>query len=288
MCLAEDARPEGVLEALNTEMSRLAREERAWFVIYKEFDATEARAMDMLLGWGYRKAECPAMHELAVKHPDFEAYCAALKSHYRNDIRRSQQKFERAGLRARQLHDPDEISRVYNRELHRLYEAVVERAEIKLEVLPAEFFLELVRQFPGLISLTLIYQEDRVVAFNWGLLDGTVHHYLFCGMDYQAPDADLYFNLMFHQLDDALKRGPTQIQVGQTADTFKARLGCSPKPLFLYIRGCGPVVSWVLNAGFRFIFPPRPPIPAYTIFKTEPPPKKTGGKKPPRPADRDS
>jgi len=39
---------------------------------------------------------------------------------------------------------------------------------VKLEVLPIEFFHELVRQLPGLVTLTTIAAGDRIVAFNWG------------------------------------------------------------------------------------------------------------------------
>ena len=45
-----------------------------------------------------------------------------------------------------------------------------------------------------------------------------------------SRDVDLYFNLMYHQLDDALRLAPERILVGQTADVFKARLGCRPSP----------------------------------------------------------
>ena len=225
-----------------------------------------------LLELGYRRAECPAMHELKRRFTDFGAYCAALKSHYRNDIARSQRKFERSGLRVVNLHTPIEIIPRYTENVHKLYEAVVARAEIQLEVLPREFFLELVRQFPNQTSLTLIYDGECVVALNWGLRNGLVHHFLFCGMDYSLTDkADIYFNLMFQHLDAAMKGAPDWIEVGQTADMFKARLGCESRKLFLYVKGCGKIPSLLLRYGWEFLFPSRSPIPNYSVFRTEPP-----------------
>jgi predicted N-acyltransferase len=256
-----------VLMALNDAMTILAHREHAWFTVYKEFDSAAVQHMDFLLQLGYRRGECPAMHELRVGYPDFDSYCAALRSHYRQDVRRSQKKFQLAGLRAVLVTDSTEIERLYTSELHRQYEAVVAKAEIKLELLPRSFFLELARCFPSSISLTLIYQADRVVAFNWGLMAGRVHHYLFCGMDYSIQHADLYFNLMYHQLDAALHKGPALIQVGQTADSFKARLGCEARPLWLYIRGVGRIAAIILGASFRYLLPARPPIPKFSIFK---------------------
>jgi predicted N-acyltransferase len=272
LLFATTADPRVVLQLLDKILDELAVRENARFIVYKEFDESSAQQMLSLLGLGYRRAECPAMHELKRRFTDFGAYCAALKSHYRNDIARSQRKFERCGLRVVNLYTPIEIIPRYTENVHKLYEAVVARAEIQLEVLPREFFLELVRQFPNQTSLTLIYDGECVVALNWGLRNGLVHHFLFCGMDYSLTDkADIYFNLMFQHLDAAMKGAPDWIEVGQTADMFKARLGCEPRKLFLYVKGCGKIPSLLLRYGWELLFPSRSPIPNYSVFRTEPP-----------------
>jgi predicted N-acyltransferase len=269
LAIAPDAEPAAVVAALAEALETIAARERAWLVVWKEFDPAGAARLAPLLAQGYRRAESPAMHELDVRFKDFADYCAALTSHYRYDIRRSERKFRASGLRVAQLHDPAEIRRVYTGEVHRLYEAVVAKSPVKLEVLPIEFFHELVRQLPGMVSLTTIADGDRIVAFNWGLMDGRVHHYLFCGQDYTvARDADLYFNLMYHQLDDALRRGPERIEVGQTADAFKARLGCRPTPRYFFVKPRGLVAGTALRHGFDLLFPGRPPTQVHSVFRS--------------------
>lgn len=269
LAISPDADPEAVLAALDAALVEIAARERAWLVVWKEFDAaTTARLGPTLLARGYRRAESPVMHELEARFADFHDYCAALTSHYRNDIRRSERKFRASGFRVVHLHDADEIRRVYTPDVHRLYEAVVARSTVKLEVLPFEFFRELVRQFPDLVSLTVVFDRDRVVAFNWGMMDGGVHHYLFCGMDYGvAREADLYFNLMYRQLDHALRQRPERIEVGQTADAFKARLGCRPSPRYFFAKAGRFATRLALRHGFRLFFPDRPPVPAYEVFR---------------------
>jgi hypothetical protein len=257
-----------VLAALDTALGRVAGRERAWLIVWKEFGPAEAARLDALLERGYRRAESPSMHELEAGFADLQGYRAALRAHYRNDMRRSERKFRAAGLRVVHLHDVEAIRRVYTPDVHRLYEAVVARSPVKLEVLPVGFFRELVGQFPGLVTLTTVYDGDRIVAFNWGLADGPVYHYLFCGVDHAAGrDADLYFNLMYHQLDEALRRGPRRIQVGQTADEFKARLGCRPAPRYFYVKACRPVAGLALRHGFKLLFPDRPPLPSRAVFR---------------------
>ncbi|OLB80391.1 MAG: hypothetical protein AUI15_41870 [Actinobacteria bacterium 13_2_20CM_2_66_6] len=269
LAIAPDAEPGAVVAALDEALETIAARERPWLVIWKEFDPAGAARLAPLLARGYRRAELPAMHELDVRFKDFADYCGALKSHYRYDIRRSERKLRTSGFRVAQLHDAAEIRRVYTAPVHRLYEAVVAKSPVKLEVLPIEFFHELVRQLPGLVSLTTIADGDRIVAFNWGMMDGRVHHYLFCGMDYAvAHDVDLYFNLMYHQLDDALRRGPERVQVGQTADAFKARLGCRSTPRYFFVKPCGRVAGTALRHGFDLLFPDRPPAPVYSVFRS--------------------
>ena len=270
LVMSPDAEPEAVLAALDEALGEIAARERAWLVVWKEFDPAGAARLAPLLARGYRRAESPAMHELDARFKDFADYCAALKSHYRNDVRRSERKFRASGLKVAQLRDADEIRRLYTPEVHRLYEAVVAKSPVKLEVLPIKFFHELTRRLPDLVSLTAITDGNRIVAFNWGLMDGPVHHYLFCGMDYAvARDADLYFNLMYHQLDDALRRGPERIEVGQTADTFKARLGCRATPRYFFVKPCGRLAAAALRHGFRLLFPDRRPAPTYSVFRAE-------------------
>jgi len=148
--LSADADPEAVLATLDAALAEIAARERAWLIVWKEFDATAAARLAPLLARGYHRAESPVMHELDVRFKDFPDYCAALKSHYRSDVRRSERKFRASGFRVAQMHAAEEIRRVYTPEVHRLYEAVVAKSPVKLEVLPIEFFRELVRQIPRL------------------------------------------------------------------------------------------------------------------------------------------
>src|SRR6185437_13401957 len=120
------------------------------------------------------------------------------------------------------LEDPEEIRRVYTPEVHRLYEAVVAKADLKLEVLPHSFFHELAAQLPGRATLTVLYRQERLIALAWGLAAGPESHGLFCGIDADHnAECDLYFNVVYQYLDYAYRRGSKLITLGQTAESFK-------------------------------------------------------------------
>jgi hypothetical protein len=261
-----------IVRVLDTLMLTLAADRKIPLLLFKEFRAHECTYLDRLSTLGYHRGESPVMHHFSPRFRDFDEYLGALKSHYRYDIVRSRRKLERAGFEVTWLNDPEWIARLYTSEVHQLYEAVVDRAEHKLERLPSEFFLELSRQFRDQVRLTVISKENRIAAFNWALATPSTYHFLFCGIDYALNEhADLYFNTMYADLDQAIRANVGDIQLGQTSDTFKARLGCSQQRLFIYAKGTGPVFSRLIQAGFQVLLPPRPPVPTYSIYKAERP-----------------
>ena len=269
LAMSPGAEPAAVLAALDEAADEIAERERAWLIVWKEFDPAGAAALGPLLARGYRRAESLPMYELDVRFKDF-AEVARHSSRTTGTTSSARSANSASQAWVAQLHDAAEIRHVYTAEVHRLYEAVVARSPVKLEVLPIEFFHELTRQLPGQVSLTKVTNGQRVVAFNWGMMDGPVHHYLFCGMDYAVGrDADLYFNLMYHQLDDALRRGPERVVVGQTADMFKARLGCRATRRYFFVKPRGLMAGAALRHGFRLLFPDRPPAPLHSVFRSE-------------------
>ena len=256
------------IEKLDSLLQTLARQERAKVVVYKEFSDGDCRDLDGLVDRGYMRTESRPTYEMTHRFADFDAYCSSLKSHYRNDVRRSQKKFDRAGCSVAHLTNPDVILNEYTPEVHRLYEAVVAKSQVKLEILPIQFFRELVKYYAGRISLTAIYRDDRIVAFNWGLDASPVYIFLFCGVDYEKnAEADLYFNLMYHQLDHAFRSGSKLVKFGQTADAFKTRIGGAGQPLNLYVQPRGWFLAWVIYLTQRFLFRPSPVLEAHDVFK---------------------
>lgn len=259
-----------VFGQLDTKLREQAAKCGAKFLLFKEFTVAECEQMKSVLALGYTLGESLPMNMFDRKFNDFEHYLASLKAHYRQDIRRSKKKLDKAGITIQRVHGGPELEEMYSDEVHKLYLAVVDRAESKLEVLPREFFLAMAREFRDGISFTYATKDGRIVGFNWALRSGNTYRFMFCGIDYKLNEgADLYFNLMYAELDNALKTGAAEVEVGQTADLFKSRLGCYPIPLAFYVKAT--IFQGLLRRGARFLFPPRPPVPAYDIYKSAEP-----------------
>jgi len=257
-----------VLEALHRELKKLRRQQRAWVVVAKEFDEEERAHADHLQRLGYLRVASLPMNTFRHPYGSFDAFLADVRSHYRYKINRSRKKFAKAGLRVEHLTDPATILKTYTPDLHRLYVDVVTKAEHKLEILDHRFFVELVQRFGAQVSLTVVRQGERIMAFGWGLLTGDVYRNLFVGIDYTLNDeSDVYFNLMVHDLDFGLRQGARELLVGQTSDVFKSRLGCQAELRFVYIKAG----SWWLHMAMRatadWLFPPFAPPPQRDLLK---------------------
>lgn len=270
LLFTEQANPDEILNELDKLVTDLARQQKASFIAYKEHTDDERIKLKTLPKLGYRLADSIDMHTFEEPFENFEQYLSNLNSHYRYDVRRSLRKLERADVEVVRWTDPDEICRQYTEELHQLYYAVVDQSENKFEILPREFFHELARTFPNELALTALVKDSNVLAFNWSLNTHSSYHFLFCGIDYKFNNKmDLYFNLMYAELGHALQSGASEIMVGQTAPTFKLRLGCRQLPLHLYIKGAGIFTNMLLKLAFGLLFPARKAMEMTDIYNSK-------------------
>jgi hypothetical protein len=268
LAIVPGVRREDVLRPIHEIAVALARREHAPYIVFKEFPAGDCPTMDYLQQLGYRRFASPAMNNLRQSFSGIDSYIAALRSRYRQCVLKSLTKSRAASLRYERLTDTGAILRLYSRSLHRLYEAVALSSAHRLELLPFSFFHNLATSLPDQVGLTVVYAGDRIAAFNWNLFHGGVYHFLFAGLDYDLnPSLDLYFNLMYAEMDFAFRAGAETLVIGQTADDFKARLGCSQDPRFFYVAPASRVGSLTLRVAGGFLISEPPPPTPHHVFR---------------------
>ena len=244
------------LMALDAVMNDIAADIRADILLYKEMATEDAGAIEHLRTLGYTVAQTPFMYSLPAQWRSFDLYLDSLRSHYRLDIRRSLRKATESGLRFQRLSGAD-AAVSYSEGAHLLYVNVVNAAEYRLELLRRQFFTSLAETAPEQVTLTQAFLNEELVGFNWSIANESVYKLLFCGLDYAVNrQADVYFNLMYEELSTALS-GNTRgvIEFGQTADQFKARLGCNPSPRYVCVKARKLRWNITLNVGGRYLFP---------------------------------
>jgi predicted N-acyltransferase len=249
-----------VLRHLDGVVHAFAREERSHCIVYKEFTPDECRDLAPLEALGYRRADSLPMNCVPTEYRSFDDYLSRIGSAKRRTIRKSREKFAGFGFKVEHRLGGEGAAELYTDEVHRLYEAVLDRAAVRFENLPAEYFRELARQLPENTLFTFVSREGRIVAFAATLLCEELFDQMFIGLDYSLNrECDLYFNIFFEALGAAFERGPRRIYVGQTSDDFKhQKLSTFQVPLTLYTKGVRWIVRGLLASGFGWFFPPRP------------------------------
>jgi hypothetical protein len=248
-------------------MRGLARTNGARLLVFKELEDTQDPLPEALRQAGYIRGDIPPMHHLHRSFKSFAHYREALRSRYRAQIQRSQKKLETAGFETLRGRGQAFFDTHWSDETHQLYVAVQQRAEHKLELMPSSFFPEMARTLGNDVSLTLIRREQRVCAFTFAITREGTHYNLYSGLDYALNnEGDLYFNLFYHDLDQAFRSGATSIHLGQTSDSFKSRLGSSAQPLCFFVRGSSAWMTTLLRRVSSVAFPASPNVRSQDVF----------------------
>jgi predicted N-acyltransferase len=264
---------------LDRVLRELAHSQRAPLIVVKEFEVQDCAWLDRLRGSGYLRAQSPPTYRLQSRFADLNDYLAALRHKRRNEILRWRRRMNDSGIQWRVLRGGPDAAALLSDQTHRLYDAVRQRGKTQLERLPAEFFRQLCDQFGDDARFVFLLHEGRVVAFLCAVVDESVCHLLFVGIDYSLNEhAALYFNVVMLALDEAFKSGSRWIHIGQAADDFKAQLGGLPVPLYFYIKGRG-IWGLLLNWFAGEFLPPPAPSPSVRVFREDHQPQvtNTGG-----------
>ncbi len=246
--MRQDADPKAVVEVLDRTAQELARAHRAKLILFKEFTQSEAEQLNSLTTRGYSRSQSVETWTLNSEWASFDNYYETRSKRTRANMRKYFGKLEAAGMTFEEHRGADGVSELFTDEIYQLYENVLDRASLRFEKVPLSFFQELAREFPEESRFAFIRQADQIVGFTCGLGTGHHHALLYCGIDYERNDeAAIYFNTLYRGLAAAIETGAQTINVGQSADEFKRRLGCKSAPLFIFTKPMSPV----LGLGFR-------------------------------------
>jgi predicted N-acyltransferase len=245
-----------LISALDDTLQQIAGQERASSIILRDLTADESDCLLPLGNLGYLRGEYYPVNFVSAPYRNFDDFYSHLNRRKRKNIRLSREKFAQSGLRVVHLRGSESVERLSWSEVHGLFLQVAEKKKRTYEI-PSEFFRELALQLPEETVFTLIYDGARIVAFvtsvcATGWCDG-----LFLGYDHELNrDYDLYFNLLFHFLDYALRQDVTEISLGQGGDTFKRqKFAAYRQPRYMYFKAVGGLGSAVAPYVIKKLFP---------------------------------
>jgi predicted N-acyltransferase/multidrug transporter EmrE-like cation transporter len=236
-----EAEQANLLETLFAEVEKEAAQRRVSMVATKDAAADQDRLWSAAGAKnGLRRQPSLPTACLDIRFDSIDDYLATLSSATRKDLRRKMK--AAAALRVEWRSNVDDIID----DVMRLYHATLANAELSFEELTPDFFRQVLANMGSRASCATYWVEDKLIAFNLVLHDGTTLLDKFLGMDYEvARRYNLYYVTWLHNVRYCIEHGVAHYQAGQGLHQEKARLGSRLTPNWLWYRHRNRVVDKV-------------------------------------------
>lgn len=192
---------------------------------------------------------------LDIRWTSFTQYLDSQRSGYRHRcvkaLRRS------AELEFSLLED----NRLFDDRMYGLYEQIFNHSRIQVEKLDKAFFQN------GGSRIITARKDGWPVAFIQLIENGEELVFAFIGLDYRYnKQHDLYMAMLLKMVEYAIMNGFRRIDLGQTADEAKLKLGGRYEHLYAYLHHSNPLLNLLLKAGVgRLAF--KPVAEKFNVFK---------------------
>ena len=118
--------------------------------------------------------------------------------------------------------------------------------------------------------MVVALSNNNIVGYIFCLQVNTIFYALFCGFKQSLNrHTDLYFNLAYGVIENALNSQVSHIELGQTADYFKARLGAYQIPLKLSVKSPIRIISILIKLFPDLLFPKPNITPTFHVFNDD-------------------
>lgn len=251
-----------ILEAIFDCLERIAQQEKASMIIFKDFNGDYDRMLAPLLGKGFSVVESLPSTDMGIGFADFEDYLKTLSRSSRENLNRN---LKKADARARI--DPEVKDRLGEDELaevYALYLQTYNRQEIGLEKLPMDFFRNISKNMPRQTKYFLWRIEGKIAAFALCLVSGEHFIDYYLGFDYAiVNEYYLYFVRFRGLMRWCLDHGIKKYEMGVTSYEAKRRMGFDFIRLYFYMRHC----NRLFNCFFGIVSPFLKPVNFDPVFK---------------------
>jgi hypothetical protein len=199
-------------------------------------------------------------------------YIALFSKKYRN---RAKSIFKNgAALQVKEL-GLEEI-KAEEKKIYKLYSDIFEKAKFKLIKLPENYFSAVKTLYPDTFKLIGYFHESELVAFGSSFLmeDGSLEaHYI--GFNYALNNQfDLYQNLLYCAINEAIKYKCKHVNLGRTASEIKTTVGAKAENLICYIKPQNTISRIIQKPFISFLQPgewiPRNPFKEEDSEKNKP------------------
>lgn len=155
--------------------------------------------------------------------------------------------------------------KLYCSDIYQLYLQVFNQAKFKLVKLPEYYFFDVMTKFPNSFYMDAWFLNGKMVSFASGycLPEEVEAHYI--GFDYELnKEYELYQNLLYSYIEQAISTQKKRINLGRTAAEIKTTVGAKPHELICYIKPQNTVSKLIMKPFMQYLQPsdwiPRNPF----------------------------
>jgi hypothetical protein len=235
-------------------------------VLVKDFYAMSRKTSDELQEFKYHDFLVEPNMIVDISWKSFDEYLNAMSKKYRNrakSIVKKGAEIERRDFTAEDI-------KAHQKRILTLYNNVHHKAKFRMASLSPGYFAELKNNLKDNFRFTAYYHHDKMIGFRttFFLKKETEAHFI--GLDYTInKELELYQNILYDYLREALEKGSERLSLGRTASEIKSTIGAEAHELICYIRHRNPLSNRIIRPFIDFLKPsewvPRNPFKEISI-----------------------
>ncbi len=235
-----------IIRALIAGMEKIAKDEKASMIAFKDFSGSYTKLLDrLLMKQGFNKIESYPSVKMDIDFNSFDEYLKTLSYSTRKDLRRKFRKVD--SLPKIDLEVSDNIDGILD-EAYGLYQQTFSKSAVQFEEIPKTFFANISKHMPGESKYFLWRINNKLVAFNFCLASADTLMDEYIGFDYSvAYDYHLYFVTFRDIITWCIQNNIKKYESGALTYEPKRRLDCRFMPLSIYVKHR----NGLMNLGLR-------------------------------------
>jgi predicted N-acyltransferase len=240
------------LHTIAETMDHIAAKTGIKHMVFKEFLDEDVSMMETIfLDLGYFRGYSLPYITLVNHWTDYTTYVKNLRSGYKRQILLSDKKCGRED--SVKIMDTTQFDPTL---FFNWYQKVMERAEVKLEILNESFFKLFFERMIEETKLFVYYKDQEPVCALLTIEIDKMLYFVWAGKpEERNSESDAYFNLLHHLVKYGIEHKFELIQLGQTAYYTKQRFGGCPKDVFLFYKARSRFKHLLLKKLSHIIFP---------------------------------
>ncbi|MFZ1704101.1 MAG: GNAT family N-acetyltransferase [Saprospiraceae bacterium] len=198
------------------------------------------------------KVQPTMMMDIQNDWSKFEDYKEALKSKYRVRYRKAKKDLEPID----KIEFTAEDIAQHKETIYNLYLNVSNQAEFNSFLLHEHYFESVKESMGDQFTFLTYWKNNKMIGFSSTLQNGDYLHAHFLGYEKEAnKHCQLYLNMLYDIVDQAIQHQLTHIDFSRTAIEIKSTVGAKDVPLYLYMKHMNPLWHNLIKPILKLVAP---------------------------------